>query len=103
MSAAAAALEGPGGDYQPNRAVTDEDDPDLGAVALADDATGSGGEGGSEEGNGVETWPNDDDDEELPWPARSTANTGVGASGGPSARGGKRKRLQGAALFGSAP
>ena len=37
MSAAAAAIVGPGGDYHPDRAVSDEDDPDLGAAALADE------------------------------------------------------------------
>ena len=45
MSAAAAAIVGPGGDYHPDRAVSDEDDPDLGAASLADDATGGSGGG----------------------------------------------------------
>ena len=67
MSAATAAIVGPGGDYQLAREVSDEDDPDLGAVALEDDAIGGGDRaGGSEEGGGVETWPDDDDDEDKP-------------------------------------
>ena len=102
MSAATAALLGPGDDYQPDRAVSDLDDPDLGAAALADDATGGGGAGGFEEGGRVETWPKDDDDEDEPRPARSTANTSAGPSTGLPAHGGKRKRKQGTALFGNA-
>ena len=50
----------------------------------------------------METWPDDDNEDEL-CPARSTSNTGAGPSTGPPARGGKRKRKQGAALFGSVP
>ena len=70
MSAAAAAIVGPGGDYLPDRAVSDVDDLDLGAAALAGDATGGGGGvGGSEEGGGVETWPDDDDDKDELRPA----------------------------------
>ena len=42
MPAAMAAIMGPGGVYQPDREVSDEDDPDLGAAALEDDAVGSG-------------------------------------------------------------
>ena len=83
----------PGGDYLPDRAVSDVDDPDLGAAALANDATGGGdGAGGSEEGGGMESWPDNDEEEDESRPARSTANTGVGPSDGPSTRGGKRKR-----------
>ena len=51
----------------------------------------------------METWLGNDDDKDEPRHARSTANTGVGPSTGPSARGGKCKRKQGAALFGRAP
>ena len=78
MSEATAAIMGPGGDYLPDRAVSDVDDPYLAAAALADDATGgSGGADDSEEGGGVETWPDDDDDKDKPRPARSTANNGL--------------------------
>ena len=92
MSDATAAIVGAGGDYEPNRAVSDVDDPDLGVDALEDDAAGDGdGAGGSEEGGGVEIWPDDDDDEDEPRPSRSTANTGAGPSTGLSARGGKRR------------
>ena len=65
MSSATAALVGPAADYQPDREVSDMDDPDLGAAALEDDATGDVyGAGGSEEGGGVETWPDDVEEEE---------------------------------------
>ena len=58
---------GPGGDYQPDREVSDEDDPDLGAAALEDDAVGGDdGAGGSEDGGSMETCPDDDDDEDEP-------------------------------------
>ena len=83
MSSATAAIMGPGGDYQLDREVSDEDDPDLGAASLADNAIGGGGEaGGSEEGGGVETWPDDGDDEDESRPSRSTANTSAGTSNG---------------------
>ena len=49
------------------------------------------------------TWPDDDNDEDEPRPTRSSANTDAGPSSGTPARGSKRKRKQGAALFGSAP
>ena len=95
---------GSGGNYQLDWEVSDVDDPDLGAAALEDDAIGGGdGAGGSEEGGSVETWPDDDNDEDEPRPARSTTNTDAGPSTGPPARGGKHKRREGAALFGSAP
>ena len=80
------------------------DDPDLGAAALEDDTvSGGNGAGGSEDGGGMETWPDDDDDEDEPRPARGAANTGAGPSTGLAAQGGKHKRKQGTALFGSAP
>ena len=86
------------------------DDPDLGAAALVDDATGgggradgSGGAGGSERGGGVEAWPDNDEDEDEPRPARSSATTGTVPSARPPAPGGKHKRKQGSTLFGSAP
>ena len=81
MSEATAAIVGPGGDYLPDRAVSDLDDPDLGAAALADDARGGGsGAGGAEEGGGMETWPDNDDEEDEPRPSWSSANTGAGPS-----------------------
>ena len=50
------AIMGPGGDYQPDWEVSDEDDPNLGAVALEHNATGGGdGAGGSTGGGGLET------------------------------------------------
>ena len=110
MSEATAALLGPGDALQADRAESDLDDPDLGAAALVDDATGGGGRtdggsgaGGSEGGGGVEAWPNNDEDEDEPRHAQSSATTGVGPSSGPPAQGGKHKRKQGATLFGSAP
>ena len=65
-----AALVGTGGDYQPDRAVSDVDDPDLGAAALEDTATGGVYEAGGFEEVGIESWPDDDEDEEEPHPAR---------------------------------
>ena len=98
MSSAMAALVGPAGDYLPDREVSDVDDPDLGVADLEDDAVG-----GSEEGGGVEAWPDDDDEEDELRPTRGAVNTGTGLSTGPSTQGSKRKRKQGAALFGSVP
>ena len=51
----------------------------------------------------MEAWPDIDEDEDEPRPARSSATTGAGPSSGPLARGSKRKRKQGTALFGSMP
>ena len=99
MSEATAALLGPGDNLQADRAESDLDDPDLGAAALVDDATGGGGRadggsgaGGSEGGGGVEAWPDDNKDVDEPRPTRSSATTGVGPSSGPPAPGGKRKQ-----------
>ena len=56
MSSATATIVGPGGDYQPDREVSDEDD-----------AVGGGdGAGASEDVGGIETWPDDDEDEDEP-------------------------------------
>lgn len=98
MSSATAAIVGPGGDYLSDREVSDEDDPDLGVDALEEDAVGGGDRAGD-----VETWPDNNDEEDDPRPAESTSNTGAGPSAGPFAQGGKRKRKQGAALFGRVP
>ena len=94
---------GPGGDYAPDRGMSDVDDPDLGAAALEATAIGGVyGAGGSEEG-GIETWPNDDDEEGEPRPSRSAGKMDAGPSAEPTARGGTRKRKQSAALFSTAP
>ena len=83
--------------------MSDVDDPDLGAAALEDTATGGVyGAGGSEE-LGIDTWPDDDDDKDEPRPSRCAGKADAGPSAEPTARGGMRKRKQGAALFGSAP
>nr|XP_020182865.1 actin cytoskeleton-regulatory complex protein PAN1-like [Aegilops tauschii subsp. strangulata] len=103
MSPATAAVMGPGGDYAPDRAESDVDDPDLGAAALEDTAIGGVyGAGGSEEGD-IETWPDDDDEEDKPWPLRGAGKVDAGPSAEPTARGGTRKRKTGAVLFGSVP
>ena len=58
MSEATAAVVGAGGPYEPDRAVSNVDDPDLGAAALEDDATGGVyGASCSKEGGGIKTWP----------------------------------------------
>ena len=83
--------------------MSDADDPDLGVAALEDTATGDVyGAGGSEEG-GIETWPDDDDEEDESRPSRGVGKMDAGPSAEPTARGGTRKRKQGAALFGSVP
>ena len=93
MSSVMAAIMGPGGNYQPDREVSNEEDPDFGAAGLEDDTLGGGdGAGGSEEGGGMETWPDDDEEEDEPRPSWGAVNTGAGPSAGPSAQGGKRKR-----------
>ena len=90
-SPATAAVVGPGGDYAPDRAVSDVDDPDLGAAALENTATGGVyGAGGSEEGD-IETWPDDDDEEDEPRPSRGASKADAGPSPEPTARGGTRK------------
>ena len=87
MSPATAAVVGPGGNYQPDREESDVDDPELGAVALEDDAIGGGDvAGGSKEG-GIETWPDDDDEEDEPHPARGADRADAGPSAEPTARG----------------
>ena len=104
MSEATAAIVGAGGAYEPDRAVSDMDDPDLGAAALEDDTTGGVyGAGGSEEGGGVETWPDDFEEEDAPRHMRGADKVVVGSSAAPSAQAGTRKRKQGTALFGSLP
>ena len=55
MSDTTAAIVGAGGDYQPDQAVSDVDDPDLGAAALEDTATGAIYEAGSSKEAGIET------------------------------------------------
>ena len=62
-SDATAAIVGAGGDYQRDRAVSDVDDPDLGAAALEDTATGGVSEAGGSKEGGIETWPDDDEEE----------------------------------------
>ena len=103
MSEATAAVVRAGGPYELDRAVSNVDDPDLGAAALEDTATGGiYGAGGSEEG-GIETWPDDDDEEDELRPSRGAGKTDAGPFTEPTARGGTRKRKQGADLFGSLP
>ena len=56
--------------YLPDQAVSNVDDPDLGADTLEDDAIGGVyGAGNSEEGVGVETWSDDFKEEEEPRPS----------------------------------
>ena len=104
MSEATAAVVGAGGPYEPDRAVSDVDDPNLGAAALEDDATGGVYEAGdSEEGGGVDTWPDDFEEEDAPRHTRGADKAVAGSSAAPTAQAGTRKRKQGAALFGSVP
>ena len=104
MSPATAAIVGPGGDYLPDRAVSDADDPNLGAAALEDDAIGGGnGAGASKDVGGIKTWPDDDEDEDKPRHARGAGKADVGPSTELAAQGGTCKRKQGDALFRSVP
>nr|XP_020158674.1 uncharacterized protein LOC109743990 [Aegilops tauschii subsp. strangulata] len=84
--------------------MSDVNDPDLGMAGLEDDATcGVYGAGGSEEGGGVETWPDDfEEEEDEPRLSRGAGKADPGPSAEPTARGGTRKCKQSAALFGSA-
>ena len=84
-------------------AVSDVDDPDLGAAALEDTTTGGVYEACGSEEVGIESWPDDNEDEEESCLARGAGKVDAGPSGEPTARGGARKHKQGAALFGSAP
>ena len=77
------------------------DDPDLGAAAMEDTATGSVYEGGGSEEGGIETWPDDDEEEEEPRPAGGAGRADAGPSAEPTARGGTPKRKQGTAFFSS--
>nr|XP_040258112.1 fibrous sheath CABYR-binding protein-like [Aegilops tauschii subsp. strangulata] len=97
----AAVADGP---YEPDRAVSYVDDPDLGAATLEENATGGVyGADGSEGGGGLESWPDEADDEDEPRHARAPLKVAAGSSTVPTAQAGSRKRKQGAALFGSAP
>ena len=103
MSDATAAIIGAGGDYQPDRVVSDVDDPDLGAAAVEDTATGGVYEAGGSEEGGIETWPDDDEEEEEPRPMRGAGKADAGPSIEPTTRGETCKSKQDVVLFGSAP
>ena len=80
MSDAVAAIIGAGGDYQPDWAVSDVEDPDLGVATLEDTATGGVYEAGGSEEGGIETWPDDDEEKEEPRPARGAGRADAGPS-----------------------
>ena len=97
-------------EYVPDRAESDVDDPDLGAAAMEADAEGGGGGAGSglRPSATFADWADDDAEGEValrhqlrigPCGAGSSAGQG-GAKrhhAGPSAPGGKLKKLKGAA------
>ena len=90
--------------FLPDRAVSDADDPDLGAAALEDDATGGGdGAGGSGGGGGLEAWSDDDAEEagQRRQPAGNRAR--ASSSVAPSAPSGAPKRRAGTQLHGARP
>ena len=74
--------------------MSDVDDPDLGAAALEDDATGGAyGAGGSEEGGGVETWSDDfEEEDDEPRPSWGAGKVDAGPFAELTARGGTQKR-----------
>ena len=51
-------------DFMPDRDASDVADPDLGAAALEDDATGGGGAGGSGGRGSMEDWSDGDEEDE---------------------------------------
>ena len=103
MEPAAGAMREPH-DYVPDREDSDVDDPDLGAAALEADAEGGGEEeeGGLRPSATFADWPEDDVDVEVVprRQPRASSSGQVGAKrrhAGPSAPGGKQKKLKGAA------
>nr|XP_020172928.1 uncharacterized abhydrolase domain-containing protein DDB_G0269086-like [Aegilops tauschii subsp. strangulata] len=100
---AADALE-QGHEYLPDRAVSNVDDPELGAAALEeDDATGGGsGAGGSGGGGYLDEWLDDDEEIEPRHPPAAN-KAGTSSSAAASAPGGASKRRAGKPLFGSRP
>ena len=100
-------------EFVPDRAESDVDDPDLGAAAMEADAEGGGGgaEGDFRPSATFDDWPDDDAEGEVaprhqPRVGTSGAGSSAGLAGqggakrrhaGPSAPGGKLKKLKGAA------
>ena len=100
-------------EYVPDRAESDVDDPDLGAAAMEADAEGGGGgaEGDFRPSATFADWPDDDaEGEDAPrhqlriGPSSAGSSAGLAGQGGakrrhagPSAPGGKLKKLKGAA------
>ena len=100
-------------EYVPDRTDSDVDDPDLGAAVMEADAEGSGEglEGAFRPLATFADWPDDDADGEVaPRHQPRAGSSGTGASAGlagqggakrrhagPSAPGGKLKKLKGAA------
>ena len=70
---------------------------------MEDTETGGVYEAGSSEEGNIETWPDDEEEEEETCPAQGSGRSDAGPSVEPTARGGTRKRKQGAVLFGGAP
>src|SRR4051812_41838360 len=95
----------PSDQFMADRAISDVDDPDLGAAAMEeDDATGGGGEraGGSSRG-GLGDWPDDDEEEDEPHHSHDADKTGASTSAAPTVAAGAPKCRADARQFGSRP
>ena len=99
----AAGATGQPREYVPDRADSDVDDPDLGAVAMEADAEGGGGGAGS----GLRLsatfadWPEDDAEGEVtPRHQLRVGPSGVGSSAGLAGQGGAKRRHAGLSVPG---
>ena len=92
-------------EYVPDRAESDVDDPDLGAAAMEADAEGGGGvaERDFRPSATYDNWPDDGAEGEVAPRHQPKVGSSAGQGGakrrhaGPSAPGGKIKKLKGAA------
>lgn len=92
-------------EYVPDPAESDVDDPDLGAAAMEADAEGGGGgaKGDFRPSATFDNWPDDDAKGEVALRHQPKVGPSAGQGGvkkrhaGPSAPGGKLKKLKGAA------
>ena len=101
----AAGVTRPPREFVPDRAESNVDDADLGAAAMEADAEGGGGgaEGDFRPSATFDDWPDDDAEGEVTPRHQPKVGPSAGQGGakkrhaGPSAPGGKLKKLKGAA------
>ena len=96
---------GPAREFVTDRADSDVDDPDLGAVALEDDAEGGGGTAGDFRPSATfADWPKDDAEGGVaPRHRLGASQPGAGSSSVLGAPGGGKKCRDAPTLFGSQP